>query len=286
VLVEAAAQLDAAILASGTHPVAVAEDSPVSAGHRYRWLEQAYSATALGTLVCGCHVHVAVPDRAAGVAVLDRVRPWLAPLLAVSANSPLWHGADTGYASWREQEWKRWPTSGPTGVFGSLAAYEDLVRALVASGSALDERMLYFDARLSATWPTVEVRVADVCLDVEDVVLVAALARALVTTALRDAHAAAPAVPVEVLRSASWVASRHGTSGPLLDPVELRSRPAEQVLTRLQAHVRDALDDAGDTALVGEGLDRVLRQGTGAAVQRAALDRGGLSAVLDAVTLG
>jgi glutamate---cysteine ligase / carboxylate-amine ligase len=218
------------------------------------------------------------------VAVLDRVRPWLAPLLAVSANSPLWRGVDTGYASWREQEWKRWPTSGPTGLFGSLSAYRELVRALVASGSALDERMLYFDARLSATWPTVEIRVADVCLDVEDAVLVAALARALVTTALRDAQAPAPAVPVEVLRSASWVASRHGTNGPLVDPVELRARPAQQVLARLGAHVREALEDAGDAALVREGLERVLCRG-GAAVQRAALARGGASAALDAVTL-
>lgn len=284
-VVDAASTTGSAVLASGSHPTASPEDVPFTRDERYERMARAFGATARGALVCGCHVHVAVPDRETGVAVLDRVRPWLAVLLALSGNSPLWRGADTGYASWRQQEWKRWPTAGPTGVFGSLQAYERLGRTLIDTGAALDEGMLYYDARLSASYPTVEVRVADVCLDPDDAVLLAALARALVVTASAAAHDPAPQVPVEVLRSASWVASRNGVRGTLVDPQTLQARPAAEVLSALRRHTAAALEQTGDADLVDEGLDRVLRRGTGADVQRAALARGGPAAVLEAVTV-
>ena len=121
-----------------------------------------------------------------GVAVLDRIRGWLPCLLALSANSPFWQGHDSGYASFRSQVWGRWPSAGPTGLFGSAETYHATTRAMIASRTILDLGMVYFDARLSAQHPTVEVRVADVCLDADDAVLMAGLVRALVDTAARS----------------------------------------------------------------------------------------------------
>ena len=119
--------------------------------------------------------------------MLDRIGPWLPVLLAMSANSPFWNGVDSGYASYRSQVWQRWPTAGPTGTFGSAAAYRQVIDDLVATGAALDRAMIYFDARLSERYPTLEIRVADVCLRAEDTVLIGALARALVETSAREA---------------------------------------------------------------------------------------------------
>ena len=93
---------------------------------------------------------------------------WLPVLLALSANSPFWQGRDTGYASFRSQAWTRFPTAGPTEIFGSAAAYEARAAGLVDTGVLLDRGMIYFDARLSHKYPTVEIRVADVCLHAED----------------------------------------------------------------------------------------------------------------------
>ncbi|WP_180933577.1 carboxylate-amine ligase [Nocardioides ungokensis] len=115
-----------------------------------------------------------------GVAVIDRIGPWLPALRAVSANSPYADGRDTGYASWRSQLWSHWPSAGPTEAFWSLAAYRQLCRELMEFGAARDPGMLYFDARLSARQPTVEVRIFDVCTDPADAVLLAALVRGLV----------------------------------------------------------------------------------------------------------
>src|SRR5437763_1648850 len=84
-----------------------------------------------GQLSGGCQVHVGVASEDEGVAVLDRVRPWLAPLLALSASSPFWQGRDAGYASYRQQVWGRWPSAGSTELFGSAEAYHDTVRTML-----------------------------------------------------------------------------------------------------------------------------------------------------------
>ena len=102
---------------------------------------------------------------------------------AISANSPFYQGRDTAYASWRSQAWAQWPSAGPTERFGSLENYREVSRQMRESGAAQDEGMLYFDARLSAEHPTVEVRISDVCTDPDDAVLIAALLRGLVSSA-------------------------------------------------------------------------------------------------------
>lgn len=89
-------------------------------------------------LICGMHVHVGVPDRETGVAVLNRLRVWLPTLLALSANGPLWDGRDTGFASWRTIIFGRWPVSGPAPYFAGLADYEARADALLESGLVPD----------------------------------------------------------------------------------------------------------------------------------------------------
>ena len=152
-----------------------------------------------------------------------------------------------------------------------------MVADLIASGAALDEGMIYFDARPSRHYPTLELRVADVCLSVDDAVLVAALGRALVTTAAERWAAGEPVPDVrpEQLRAASWRAARYGLSGPLLD-VERAELVAPRVLVdRLVERVRPALVTAGDLDVVTGLVDDVFAHGDGARRQRAAYARRG-----------
>jgi carboxylate-amine ligase len=246
----AADRHDARIAALGTSPLALAGTTVGKL--RYLLARAEFGLTAREQLTSGCHVHVAVADDAEGVAVLDRIGPWLAPLLALSSNSPYWMGDDSGYASFRSQVWSRWHTAGPTRTFGTPEAYHAAVGGLVATGTILDEGMVYFDARLSARYPTVEIRVADVCLSADTATLLAALARGLVETAARTADTPAPDVPVEILRTALWRAGRSGLGGDLLDPRTWRPAPAHDVVGALVDHVRDALADMGDLDTVTE----------------------------------
>src|SRR5690606_21546659 len=209
--------------------------------------------------------------------VLDRIRVWLPTLLAPSANSPFWQGEDSGYASYRPLVMARWPSAGPPDRYGSAAGYRRLVEDMVSSGVILDEGMVYLDARPSRSYPTLEIRVADVCQDPRDAVLVAALSRALVETAAGQwaAGERAPDVPTQMLRLATWRAGRSGLSGELLDPFSHRPRPAGEALDLLVPPVRPALEEYGDGALVADGLARLREVGTGADRQRRELERTG-----------
>jgi carboxylate-amine ligase len=272
---EAARASGMAIGACGVVPLG-GEQSKVTTDDRYRDMVDTYGEVARTGGTCGMHVHVGIDSDEEGVAVIDRIGPWLPVLLALSANSPFAEGRDTGYASWRAQMWARWPSAGPTEQFGDLAGYHAVCRMLLETGAARDAGMLYFDARLSAAHPTVEVRVCDVCADPEDALLIAVLARALVETTAGDWAAGRPLARwrAEELRVAHWRASRFGLSDTLVHPVERALRPAREVLEALVAAVRPALADAGELERVTGGLDRVVHEG-GAVRQRAAYERSG-----------
>ena len=250
---------------------------------RYMTMQQRFGLTVRNQLTCGLHVHTFVESPEEGVAVMDRIRDKLAVLIALSANSPYWNGAETGFESYRTQAWNRWPGSGPTMIFGSLPVYRRVVTRLVESGVLMDEGMVYFDARLARLHPTVEVRVADVCLRAEDAALIAVIVRALVESASREwADGVDPApVPTLLLRMAAWQASNCGLRGQLLDFGTFTPAPAAEVVQALVDFVAPVLEEQGELDLVREGVGRILAEGSGSQLQRMPFHTGGLAAVVE-----
>ncbi|WP_217197925.1 carboxylate-amine ligase [Streptomyces buecherae] len=273
------------LLVSGTPPLP--DDAPVAVTDeaRYRAIQQQAPQLVGEQLVNGMHVHVAVPSRRVGVEVLNRVRVWLPTLIAMAANSPLWKGDDTGFASWRTIVFDRWAVGGMPPHFADEDDYAERVRRLLDTGVIRDVGQLYWQARLSERYPTVEVRSLDVQLRPHEAMLFAGLVRALVDTAMREAElgVAAPEASAEMLRLAVWQAARHGLSGDLIDP-DGRRRAAGDVVRALLAHVTPALKEAGDTREVTNLAHRLLSEGTGADRQRRALAAGGLPAVVEMIT--
>jgi carboxylate-amine ligase len=256
----------AAALATSPLPV----QSTIAPGERCAQLIERFGLTAVEQLTGGCHVHVEIESDEEGVAILDRIRIWLPVLLAISSNSPYWNGVDSSYASYRWQAWSRWPTTGPAAIYGSAAAYHREIVQILSSGVPLDRANLYFDARLSHKHPTVEVRVADVCLFADDAVLLAALVRGVAETAARQWRDGVDPVPASAtqLQLASWRASRYGLEGELADPLTGNPRGAFEVVMALLDHLRPVLEEQGEFSAVEFLLYQVLRRGTGAAVQR------------------
>jgi carboxylate-amine ligase len=161
--------------------------------------------------------------------------------------------------------------------FRSAAEYDETIQTLVQSGIISDPGMVYFDARPSARYPTVEIRIADACPRIDDVVLLTALGRALVVTAANElaAGAAPVAARPELLRAANWRAARSGLSSDLLAPVGAEAVPATEAVRRLVEHVGPALAAAGDQDEVDGLLGDLLDRGTSADRQREALRRRG-----------
>ncbi|MFB9543261.1 carboxylate-amine ligase [Micromonospora sagamiensis] len=275
-LADAAERAGVRLLAIGTGPVE-GPVPPVVDKPRFDRMVERFRLLAPGPGNNGVHVHVGIPDPDTGVRVLNHVRPWLPILHALTTNSPFSAGEDTGYASWRSVEWEHWPSVAPTPWLDSHAHYQRLIRQLIDSGMMLDEGMLYWYARLSAKYPTVEIRIGDVCPSLDDTILVAALVRSLVGTALADIAADRPAPRVDhhLLVAAHWRAAHDGLTGKAVDPHTGEVEPAWDLLDRLVDRVRPELVRHGDADRVDDLLAGVRRHGTGAERQRAVYARTG-----------
>ncbi|GGS29758.1 putative glutamate--cysteine ligase 2-2 [Streptomyces humidus] len=279
----AAASSGLAVMAAGTAPLASADPAHPTADARYLHMTEEYRRVADEQLICGAQVHVDVPDRDTAVRAMCVVAPWLPVLLALSASSPLWQGADTGYASWRTLLWQRWPTAGPAGCYANAAEYDAAVQDFVRAGVISDPGMIYYDVRPSSHLRTLELRICDACPRAETVVLIAGLFRALVTEAreqLRTHGEPHCAGRHEWLRGAAWRAARSGLEGPLVDPETHREAPAAQVLHKLLVRLRPALEAHGDWDTVRALAHQALADGSAARrIRRAAQDEDLLACV-------
>ncbi|MUN37546.1 carboxylate-amine ligase [Actinomadura litoris] len=274
-LAEAARAGGMRLVSSGA-PVLGGAAPPPSPGERFARITAAYGTVIADYQACGCHVHVGVADREAAVAVVNHLRPWLAPLLALSANSPFQRGRDSGYASHRLVELARFPGAGVPPWSASAADHDRRVAVLVESGVLVDPAMTFWLARPSPRWPTVEVRAADAAATADEAALQAALVRGLVGAALADLSAGreAPRLDEQVCAAALWGAARHGMDGPALDPFTGRAVPAWRLLGDLVARAAPSLARTGDLAWVRAAVEAVRREGTGARRQRRAAARG------------
>lgn len=277
-LARAGEPLGLAIAATATHPFSPWERQRIDRSkERYAGLGDKFQIVARQQVICGCHVHIGIEDPDLAIAVMNRVRPWLPVLLALSANSPFWKGEDTGYASYRLELWRSWPTAGIPPPFRDRRDYDELIHTLEAIDAIEDPTYLYWQVRPSNRYPTLEFRVLDVCLEVDHAVALAGLVRALAWTARRDVEAGMPAdLPhTEVIEAATWRAARYGLEGLLVSPRTLTVRPAAAVVEELVAQVGEGLAAHGDGDEVGRLLDRLLVEGNGAQHQRRAYQRDG-----------
>lgn len=268
-----AAWADAAgVIAAGTGtPFRAPAHSALTRDERYTRIAHDIGGLAAEHQINGMHVHVGIPDRDVGVRISNGLRPWLPVLVALSANSPFWQGADTGFASWRTIHSRRWTTYGIPPLFRDVADYDHAVASLRGLGATSDPGTINWNIRLSRRLPTVEVRVCDAQLDPASTVALALLVRGLAAAAAADAPILFDATPWD---AALWHAARHGLGAGLLHPLSGLPSTATAVLHDLHARVRPHLADDAEREAVERFLSSAAAPGAGASRQRAALRRG------------
>jgi len=273
-LAEWADRAGAVVAPSGT-PFAARLQAPEHEG-RYAVIAHDIAGLTSEHQLNGLHVHVGIPDREAGIRASNFLRPWLPVLLALSGNSPFWQTHDTGFASWRAIHSRRWTTHGIPPYFADAAEHDDAIARLTGVGATSDAGTINWVVRISAHYPTLEVRSCDVQLDAFSSVALALIVRALVVEGF--AHETPRPTRFEGWDAALWHAARHGTSATLVDPGTGKLAPAAVVIERLQAVIQPRLS-ADDQRTVEHFLSDLSAHGGGATRQRRAHAQGRLGAL-------
>jgi carboxylate-amine ligase len=264
----------ATAIGAGLHPTGAFGDVVHFPSPRYRRVASEMRGLQTRTPTCALHIHVGMPDAEVAIRVCNALRTHLPLLQALAANSPFWHGRDSGLASARAQVFRAFPRSEIPAAFASFDEYAERVGALVAAGDLPDYTWLWWDIRPHPRLGTVEVRALDSQSSLRTVAGITALVHALAHWAVDQRG---PWEDREVLMESSFRAARDGLDATLWHDGALRpaAEVARMTLNLARPHAREIGSDA---AL--EEIDRLLAEGNGATRQRAAFERGGIPAVL------
>jgi carboxylate-amine ligase len=257
---------------AGTHPFSLFERQRITARDRYRALVDQMQYVARRELIFGMHVHVAVDDPDKAIQVVNGLLDHLAPLLALSANSPFWRGEATGLASSRQMVFSAFPRSGPPPRFRDYSEYAEVVGQLEKTGCIADYTHIWWDVRLHPRLGTIEIRICDAITRVEEAVALAAYCQAIVKL-LSERHDKGLEIPSyhRILTTENkWLAGRYGLEAPVMDLATGRRNrvPVAQLVRRtlreLQPHARELgsdreLEGVREILAKGNGADRQLR---------------------------
>ena len=273
---DAAAERGLTIASAGTHPFSRYEHQEITDAPRYRELIEAMRWVAERELIFGLHVHVGLDDAEEAIAVCRALRTYLPELLALSANSPFWHGRDTGLASTRIKVFDSFPRSGLPPAFESWDEFERVVERGVRTRSFPDYTFLWWDLRPHPKLGTVEVRICDAVTRLETLDGIVALVVSLVASLsarYRTGERLTPQ-PYTLVDENKWRAARYGLGGDLIDLERDEERAAREAVAALVEHAAPAARRLG-CAVQLEEIPRLCERGTGADEQRAVHAAGG-----------
>jgi carboxylate-amine ligase len=264
-LCAAADRVGLAVAAAGTHPFSSWIDQVISPGERYENIVEELQQLARSLLIFGLHVHVAMPDRAATIDIMNAARYFLPHLLALSTSSPFWMGRDTGLKSYRTTIFRRFPRTGVPDHFGSWGEYESYVKLLMDLHCIDDGKKIWWDIRPHPTFGTLEFRVCDVPTRVEDTVAIAALAQAIIVKLykLYTKNMGFRLYRRALIEENKWRAARWGLDGQLIDFGKKSEVPMRELAIELIDFVDDVVDELGSRAHVAH-VRNILRDGTSA----------------------
>lgn len=268
---------------TGLPPVGGEVPGSITPSERYHAIANELRGAAATQYMTGTHVHVEVPSRDVGVEVLARLARWTPALTAITANSPIWCGDDTGFASWRHLISASWPLKGYPPQFTDGADYTESVAQLVESGVLLDSGVVTWSARLSENFPTVELRIADAQLTPDDAVRFGLIVRALVDRAITDIESGTERerfIP-GLVDGAIWMAARDGLEGNLIDPASGRGIPAFDYVDQMIASIRQELALNGDTQHIEQYVTQLRDEGGPARRQRERFASTGIQGLLE-----
>ena len=253
------------VASAGTHPFSRWEEQKIYPDPRYDSIVQELQLVARSNLIFGLHVHIGIKDRAVAFDILNEARYFLPHLLALSANSPFWMGRNTGLKSYRTKVFERFPRTGIPPVFPTPAEFDEFVRILVATNSIDNGKKIWWDLRPHPFFETIEFRVCDIPMRLDETVAIAALVQAICAKLyeLRLRNLGFRKYSNALILENKWRASRWGVEGKLIDFGNESEVPFRSLMDELLEFVDGVVDELGSRREV-ESIRWILENGSGA----------------------
>ena len=278
-----AKDLDLRIGAAGTHPFSAWQKQLLTPHPRYNEIINELQDTARSNLIFGLHVHVGIEDRSMALHVANSIRYFLPHLYALSTNSPFWEGRNTGFKSFRTKIFDKFPRTGIPDFFDSVAEYDDYINLLIKTRCIDNAKKIWWDIRVHPFYPTLEIRICDIPLNVDDTIAIAALIQALVAKLykLRESNLNFMIYRRHLINENKWRASRYGLDGKLIDFGKEQEVNTRVLLSEMIDFVDDVVDELGSRDAINH-IHKIMEIGTGADRQlRVFEETGSLEKVVD-----
>lgn len=260
-----AASLGFEMGASGTHPFSHWQSQLITDHARYNEIVNELQEAARSNLIFGLHVHVGMQTREMANHIANSTRYFLPHIYALSTNSPFWEGRLTGYKSFRTKVFDKFPRTGIPEAFESIEAYDNYVKLLMKTNCIDNAKKIWWDLRVHPFFNTVEFRICDVPMTVDETIAIAALFQAVCAKIykLRVQNMNFIQYSRHLINENKWRASRYGIDGFLIDFGKEEEINARILIYELLDFVDDVVDQLGSRHRL-EYVHRILEQGTGA----------------------
>jgi carboxylate-amine ligase len=260
-----AGDLGYSIGASGTHPFSLWETQLVSDQSRYQELLNELQQAARSNLIFGLHVHVGMEDRRMAIHIANTARYFLPHIYALSTNSPFWETRNTGYKSYRSKVFDKFPRTGIPDTFESIEAYDNFIQLLIKTNCIDDAKKIWWDLRVHPVFNTIEFRICDVPMTVQETITITALFQAICAKiySLRRQNINFINYQRALINENKWRASRYGIDGKLIDFGKEKEIPTKDLINELLEFVDGVVDELGSRKHI-EKVHQIFETGTGA----------------------
>ncbi len=280
-----AGDLDLSIGASGTHPFSHWESQLITEHARYNEIVNELQEAARSNLIFGLHVHVGMETREMAIHIANSARYFLPHVFALSTNSPFWEGRKTGYKSFRTKVFDKFPRTGIPDYFESIEAYDNYIKLLVKTNCIDNAKKIWWDLRVHPFFNTVEFRVCDIPMTVQETITIAALFQAICAKLykLRSQNLNFIIYPRALINENKWRASRYGIEGSMIDFGKESEVNTRVLIYELLDFISDVVPHLGSQHAISH-VHKMLEEGTGADRQLKVYEEtGSLPAVVDLI---
>lgn len=251
--------------AASTHPFAKWQDQEIYPDEHYQNVVRDMQMLARSLLIFGMHIHIGIENRETQIQIMNVIRYFLPHILAVSTNSPFWMGMDTGLKSYRSKIFERFPRTNLPDYFASWSEFEGYIDLLMRTGCIDNPKKIWWDVRPHPKFPTLEIRICDLPMRVDETIAIVALCQALAVKlfSLYEKNLTFRTYPRMLLMENKWRAVRYGLDGKLIDFGRQAEYPARDMVRELLEFVDDVVDDLGSRRYI-EYIYQILEMGSGA----------------------